>query len=449
MIYNKHSLRSNPKSLKMSRDSHSNLFNMLITKGVFRKEKYNLSNGVLTKSVFSFFGLFHEKKEDKVWNVSDIKYIEIIPLTIGWLNVISKNYALEFVLSNESIYITNLKKQLVDDFVAEAISMGAQSIEHEYKYIPSTRAMKRLYKGNVVICDFFGKMIQKTYTNKDFKEDVLHNIDNILYFDHIENNGIDGIAFGYIAGGGSAHTLEIFGLKKEEIKHIQNMLLKHNPHLEDNGVRLFKSFFPLFNPKRWFRRREMLIVTDWGILHKQYNVVINDKKYKTRTSVMPYETIKSYTSEGLFAKQIQILGATTISTEELFSQSAKSSIWNEFKIRNIKNDAGITFKPSLMYRIGLRGSSEDKKFKKTRVTLSTEHVTWTLKKEVKILQYHQIYDFQFEKKHWYSLVGDVKIRGRRTDARSGEGGDIKMDIYNIRARKGKALVELIRRNKSL
>lgn len=431
----------------MSRGYIQIYFIMLITKGIFRKEKYSLSAGVLTKSVYSFFGLWHKKDKDQTWNVSDIKYIETIPLTIGWLNVITKKYALEFVLSDDSIYIANLKKQLVDDFVAEALSMGAQSTEHEYRYIPSTIAMWKIYKGNVVVCDYFGKITQKIYTRKKVNEDVLHNIDKVLYFDNIKNNGINGIAFGSIAGGGYANTLEIFGLKKEEVQEIQNMLIKHNPRLEDKGMRLFKSFFPLFTPKRWFKRREMLIITDWGILHKQYNVVLKNKTFKTRTSVMPYETIKSYISEGFFAKQIQILGATTISTEELFSHRAKNAIWKEFKVRNIQNDAGTTFKSCFLYRIGLLGSSEDKDLNKIKITLSTEHVTWTLKKEVKILQYHQIYDYKFEKKHWYSLVGNVEIRGRRRDARAGEGGDIQMNIYNIRKRKGKAIVELIKTNK--
>ena len=422
---------------------------MLITKGFFRKEKYSLSAGILTKSVYSFFGLWHKKDEDRTWNLSEIKYIETIPLTIGWLNVISKNYALEFVLSDDSVYIANLKKQLIEDFVAEAITMGAQSTEHEYKYIPSNRAMRKLYKGNVVICDYFGIMTQKTYTRKNVNEDVLHNIDKVLYFDNIKSKGINGIAFGSNAGGGYANTLEIYGLKKEDVQHIHNMLIKHNPQLEDKGLRLFKSLFPLFNPKRWFKGREILVVTDWGILHKQYNVVVNNKKFKTRTSVMPYETIKNYNCEGSFSKRIQIFGATTIASEESFSNYAKRAIWAEFKHRNIENEVGTTFKSCLRFRLGLMGSSEDKQFKKIKITLSTDCVTWTLKKEVKRLEYNQIYDYKFEKKHWYSLVGDVKIRGRRTDARSGEGGDVQMDIYNIRARKGKALVELIRTNKSL
>ena len=46
------------------------------------------------------------------------------------------------------------------------------------------------------------------------------------------------------------------------------------------------------------------MLTDWGLIHKQYGVVVNGRKFSSRTSVIPFDSIKSYFYEGRFLKKM-------------------------------------------------------------------------------------------------------------------------------------------------
>ena len=254
-------------------------------------------------------------------------------------------------------------------------------------------------------------------------------------FDEVKNKGVTGIAFGSIAGGGNANTIEVFGLTKEANQKIYNMILECNPRLEDSDVRIFKSSMPL-NPFKWFKEREKIILTDWGFIHKQHKVVIDGKKFLSRTSVIPFESIKTYIHEGRFNKRIEILGNTTLSTQESFSRSAQKEIWRKLKEKGVSNEQGIVIRPTLFNRC-----------KQGNIVLTSSAAIWRYKKETKLLHYENIYSHDFVKKHWYSFSGDVIIRGRRIDARAGEGGDVIMELKQVGRRKGKLLVKTIEQAK--
>ena len=406
--------------------------NLRIQKGFFHKTRYDFADGLLKRTEHIFWGLFHQKKKDYTLNLSEIKYIENVALITKFIFI--KKYAVELISSDDSTYIYDLSKDEAERIVSTAIEMGAVQGEHMIKYVPTLKSMKSIYKGSVILCDLFDKIVLKVYKAKECVEDSL-NMHSVLYFDEVKNKGVTGIAFGSIAGGGNANTIEVFGLTKEANQKIYNMILECNPRLEDSDVRIFKSSMPL-NPFKWFKEREKIILTDWGFIHKQHKVVIDGKKFLSRTSVIPFESIKTYIHEGRFNKRIEILGNTTLSTQESFSRSAQKEIWRKLKEKGVSNEQGIVIRPTLFNRC-----------KQGNIVLTSSAAIWRYKKETKLLHYENIYSHDFVKKHWYSFSGDVIIRGRRIDARAGEGGDVIMELKQVGRRKGKLLVKTIEQAK--
>ena len=421
---------------------------MIIKKGFFTKRRYVLEGNILKKSVHPFFGLFHRKKEDESIDLTEVKYIYSFPLHIFSFR---KEHGVEFVSEINTMYIPCLSEQEVGELVAAAKSVGATEGKHEYNFIPSSKALRKIYRGYSIVCDQFGQMIHKEYTKKNSSENPVR-LNSIKYFDNVVNKGVAGIAFGGIAGGGIANTIEIFGLNKEDNKSIYKMITDINPKLVETDVTIFTSFFPLFKPKRWFSKRESLIVADWGVIHKQYNIdnsVIGSKRNNSRTSVVEYDSIKSYDSQGWLFKNIQILGVTSINSQERFWIGAKMHLWRIFKEKNVVNDLGTTYRAWFLYRWGIFGKKgeNDPATLKCKIKASNDFVSWKYKSETRILAYDRIYKYEFKKEHWYSLVGNVTITGRRLDARAGEGGDVKMELHCIRNCKGKNLIAHIQLKK--
>jgi hypothetical protein len=400
---------------------------MIITTGLFPKYVVKIENGIITKDVFSFFGLFKKKNLSEEINLASVDYIYNAPLP----KLIGTKHAVELVGKNATFYIANIPSGVAETIVNEAVKGGANIGEHSYTFIPSKRAMRKFSKGYTMLCDEYGRMIRKIYKKGSNDQEHL-DLTDLSYFDDIKENGIKGIAFGKIAGGGNANTIEIFGLKADENEKIHKMVAANSPKLQLTDVNRYTSYFPLFSPSRWFKSREVLIVAKWGILHKQYGVVVNGRKFSTRTSVVEYETIKSYACEGLFAKRLEILGATTINTLEKFPNEAKNAIWTEFKKRQIVNNYGDVYKARLFHRKG-----------QGVIALTPDNVTYRFKKETNLLPYANVYECEFIKPHWYSLQGTITIRGRRVDARAGEGGDIVMQISNMWSWKGKRLRNIV------
>ncbi len=405
---------------------------MIIKSGIFTKNVVKIENGTISKDVFTFFGLFRKKDLSEEINLADVDYIYNAPLP----KLFGTKHAVELVGKDATVYIANISSDVAETIVNEAVKGGAKMGEHSYTFIPSTRAMRKFTKGYTMLCDEYGQMIRKIYKKDSNAHDHL-DLTDISYFDHIKEQGIKGIAFGRIAGGGVANTIEIFGLTADENEKIYKIVEANSPKLQLTDVNRYTSYFPLFSPSRWFKSREVLIIAEWGILHKQYGVVVNGRKFSSRTSVIEYETIKSYTCEGFFAKRIEILGDTTINTLEKFPNKAKNAIWTEFKKRNIINNYGDVYKARLFHRRG-----------QGIIALTPDTVTYRFKKETNLLPYANVYECEFTKPHWYSLQGTITIRGRRVDARAGEGGDIVMQISNMWSWKGKGLRNTILSRKS-
>ena len=396
--------------------------------GFFTKYIYKIQEGTIHKSRYTLFGLIHKKSEDEYIDLSQVEYIYNIQLL---KKMFFNKKAVELVSSQKTLYIPNRKEYIANELVDAILKNGAINTKHKYMFVPSTKSMRKLTKGYTILCDEFDDIVRKVYNSKEVAVDRV-NAKKIIYLDKIKEKGFEGIAFGYVAGGGFANSIEIFGLKKAENETLYNIILLNNNKLNQSNIKIYKSNFPIFSPTRWFKQREVLMLFDWGIMHKQYNVVLNDVKYLNRTSVVEYDKVKSYLHGGLLNKKIEILGATSILTKEYFSVFAKKAIWNEFKRRKIENNKGEVYRASLFHRKG-QGS----------IILTADNLMYKLKKETKVLKYPNIYSVDFSKPHWYSFYGDISIKGRRIDARSGEGGDVDIEITHMSARKGKRLVAKI------
>jgi uncharacterized protein (UPF0262 family) len=404
---------------------------MIIKSGFFTKKVVTVEDGKIKRDVFGFFGLFKKKDESESVDLADVGYLYKVQL----LTLFCKKFAVELVTKDGSFYVPKISAAVADELYELVQKGGAKVGTHEYTYIPTKRSMKKITQGYTMLCDEYGKMIRKVYKKEANENDPL-DLHNVSYFDEIVEQGIKGIAFGKLAGGGNANTIEIYGLKKEENKQIYDMVAANSPKLQQTDVKRYPSIFPLFSPSRWFKGREVLSVAPWGILHKQYGVVVNGRKYSSRTSVVEFDTIKSYTHEGFIFKYLEVLGATSVSTQEKFSITAKNAIWEEFKKRNIVNKAGVKYKAKLFHRKG-----------QGYIMAADDTVSFKFGKSTDILPYKNVYSCEFKKPHWYSFSGTITIRGRRMDARAGEGGDITMSVSDMWFWKAKKLKRHVENSK--
>lgn len=401
---------------------------MIIKKGFFNVKKFEISDGKLQERQYKWFGIKHLKDNDSSVELNDIDYIDKVKYKHNF-NPFGR-WCVEFVASNGSIFVPKITDSIADKFIQTAKNGGVSQKEHKYCFVPSKMAMMRHYKGTVLITEENDRIVQKVY-NKNLRRDSVA-LNEVLYFDELKSKGFKGIAFGTVAGGGVANTVELFGLSKDEYDRIYKMIIKSGSKVSQSGIQIFKSKFPLFTPTRWFRRREYLSIADFGIMHKQYNVKINKRKFSTRTTVLPFDGIKGYSHSGFIFKRMEILGDTSILTQEAYGLSAKREIWKEFKKRKIANNYGDVFKAQLWHRR-----------ENGYIIATNEYLIWKLKKETRTLRYENVYSCKFEKENWFSFSGKIEIKGRRVDARAGEGGDIKMEINNLGSRKGKRLKRLV------
>ena len=167
---------------------------MIITTGLFPKYVVKIENGIITKDVFSFFGLFKKKNLSEEINLASVDYIYNAPLP----KLIGTKHAVELVGKNATFYIANIPSGVAETIVNEAVKGGANVGEHSYTFIPSKRAMRKFSKGYTMLCDEYGRMIRKIYKKGSNDQEHL-DLTDLSYFDDIKENGIKGIAFGKIA----------------------------------------------------------------------------------------------------------------------------------------------------------------------------------------------------------------------------------------------------------
>ena len=522
------------------------------------KVKFKFVDQELYVCQYSFFGLIHDKDEDRNIDLSEVEYVEKVPLT----SLFGTKYGVEFVTKDgESLYAPKLSSEAADSLISQALSKGATQKEHTFMYVPPKKILKKQYKGYCIVCDEGNRIAKKVYTKQEctresvdldnvkyldtvklryywvdswwgkilttvlgwsgkamkkqddkigkyhaielteapsgqYSQNSLYipflseaeaadlsktfsgmsslnlierkmkyepsdksmykvskgytlvmdefdyivkktyrlsecetqrvSLDGIMYIDDIKEKGIKGLAFGKLAGGGEANSLEIFGLDKDDSKALSDMVLERNAHLNPSDSKQYKSLLPISMPKRWIRKRERLFLTDIGLVHKQYHVNIGGKYYQVRTSIVLYDKIKSFDHDGVVAKRLTILGNTSITTVESFPIWVKWQIWAKFKELGIKNNLGKKYRASLRHRKN-----------NTTLSVNMDNVVAKKDKTTEVLNYENITSCTWEKKHFFSLFGDLTVSGRRVDARSGEGGYVNMEVTHMIWFKGK------------
>jgi len=246
------------------------------------------------------------------------------------------------------------------------------------------------------------------------------NSNKIIVFD--TEIGILGnkLVTGYKAGGSDDSTIKVIGLSKNDINQIKGYIQQNGGQILQNDGETLKTSFPLFTPRRWFSFRERIVIGNKGIGH------IRRGWFKTRQSFLPFESINMYCYNGVFNKDILLLGDTTISLVEKLSNT------NNEKIKKILLEKGVTSTKGRKYLPALlsfkRGLLPD-------VLITTEKgVLFKSKKLIGgqtnfFLAYDDI--TKFKKHGWYKLFAPISIDGSRVDARQGEGGSVNIQIEGI------------------
>jgi|TARA_B100001059_G_scaffold228444_1_gene259561 hypothetical protein len=257
------------------------------------------------------------------------------------------------------------------------------------------------------------------------------NINKIIYFD--KNRSITGIKIstGYKAGGGDDNNINFILNKNSEIEFIEQHILEHGGKLGGSGIEgeKIKTTFPLTNPKRWLSYREIIVIGNDGIGHTKKSW------FKTRNSFVPYKSIKLFAFNGLLSKKINILGDTSIFSTEGMSNSNFKKIKEKLAQFNLSSEKGRFYKPAILS--GKRG------FNSSYYLLSEDGLYCKQKKligdsDIQFLPYENI--TSYDREGWFKLFSPVYIQGTRTDARKGEGGNIKMTVEGISFHRWKYLL---------
>lgn len=265
---------------------------------------------------------------------------------------------------------------------------------------------------------------QITYTYKllgliKFKEKFL-NAEKIIVFD--TEIGILGrkLTTGYKAGGADNKTIVVGGLTSKDIESIKEFVQSHGAQISKIDGDLIKTKFPLFNPKRWFSFRERLFINEEGIGH------IRRGWFKKRQTFLPYNTVKVYVYNGLLAKELMILGDASINLVEKISNSDNDKIKNALTEKGVIPTVGKKYLPAILsFKRGLLPDvivATDKGILFKSKKLIGENRT-------EFIAYSQI--TEFKKIGWYKLFAPIVIKGRRVDARSGEGGGIHIVLEGV------------------
>jgi len=252
-----------------------------------------------------------------------------------------------------------------------------------------------------------------------FKEKFL-NAEKIIVFD--TEIGLLGrkLTTAYKAGGADNKTIVVKGLTSKDIESIKEFVQSHGAQIAKTDGDLIKTKFPLFNPKRWFSFRERLFINEEGIGH------IRRGWFKKRQTFLPYNSIKVYVYNGLLAKELMILGDASINLVEKISNSDNDKIKNALTEKGVIPTVGKKYLPAILsFKRGLLPDvlvATDKGILFKSKKLIGENRT-------EFIAYNQI--TEFKKIGWYKLFAPIVIKGRRVDARDGEGGGINIVLDGV------------------
>lgn len=312
------------------------------------------------------------------------------------------------------------------NFINQLLCLGSKKLELTPKELVLTS--KRLWIFTHEFKLFWGLGWLANFLRGEHK--VL-NINKIIYFD--KNRSITGIKIsaGYKAGGGDDNNINFILNKNSEIEFIEQHILEHGGKLGGSGIEgeKIKTTFPLTNPKRWLSYREIIVIGNEGIGHTKKSW------FKTRNSFVPYKSIKLFAFNGLLSKKINILGDTSIFSTEGMSNSNFKKIKEKLAQFNLSSEKGRFYKPAILS--GKRGFnlsyyllSEDGLYCKQKKLIGD--------KDIQFLPYENI--TSYDREGWFKLFSPVYIEGTRTDARKGEGGNIKMTVEGISFHRWKYLL---------
>ena len=312
------------------------------------------------------------------------------------------------------------------NFINQLLCLGSKKLELTPKELVLTS--KRLWIFTHEFKLFWGLGWLANFLRGEHK---FLNINKIIYFD--KNRSITGIKIstGYKAGGGDDNNINFILNKNSEIEFIEQHILEHGGKLGGSGIEgeKIKTTFPLTNPKRWLSYREIIVIGNDGIGHTKKSW------FKTRNSFVPYKSIKLFAFNGLLSKKINILGDTSIFSTEGMSNSNFKKIKEKLAQFNLSSEKGRFYKPAILS--GKRG------FNSSYYLLSEDGLYCKQKKligdsDIQFLPYENI--TSYEREGWFKLFSPVYIQGTRTDARKGEGGNIKMTVEGISFHRWKYLL---------
>jgi len=312
------------------------------------------------------------------------------------------------------------------NFINQLLCLGSKKLELTSKELVLTS--KRLWIFTHEFKLFWGLGWLANFLRGEHK---FLNINKIIYFD--KNRSITGIKIstGYKAGGGDDNNINFILNKNSEIEFIEQHILEHGGKLGGSGIEgeKIKTTFPLTNPKRWLSYREIIVIGNEGIGHTKKSW------FKTRNSFIPYKSIKLFAFNGLLSKKINILGDTSIFSTEGMSNSNFKKIKEKLAQFNLSSEKGRFYKPAILS--GKRG------FNSSYYLLSEDGLYCKQKKligdsDIQFLPYENI--TSYDREGWFKLFSPVYIQGTRTDARKGEGGNIKMTVEGISFHRWKYLL---------
>jgi len=322
--------------------------------------------------------------------------------------------------------LTFKKNMYKYNFINQLLCLGSKKLELTPKELVLTS--KRLWIFTHEFKLFWGLGWLANFLRGEHK---FLNINKIIYFD--KNRSITGIKIstGYKAGGGDDNNINFILNKNSEIEFIEQHILEHGGKLGGSGIEgeKIKTTFPLTNPKRWLSYREIIVIGNDGIGHTKKSW------FKTRNSFVPYKSIKLFAFNGLLSKKINILGDTSIFSTEGMSNSNFKKIKEKLAQFNLSSEKGRFYKPAILS--GKRG------FNSSYYLLSEDGLYCKQKKligdsDIQFLPYENI--TSYDREGWFKLFSPVYIQGTRTDARKGEGGNIKMTVEGISFHRWKYLL---------
>lgn len=386
------------RSIELLRDAKDNNVQK------FNKAQISVDGGVLKSQSTS--GFFRKMTKQIEIPIEKIQFIDVFHHGLF-------RYGVDVTYDNSNSWIwVGCNETKANEFVSRLTTAGAKIDDAgSFKLKQGWRKTRTLRMEN-------GRFVYRVYKNRGKMKDS-SNPKNVIYFD--KNSNIFGqvsIDFGSLAGGGEDNSISVNKLTPNQAKEINQFLLDHGAQLANTeNAQHYKSVLPVFKPIRWFSSREQLAFTDKGILHMQHTFG------KSRSSFLPYETIKVVRSEGFILKKVFLQGATTVATIERFWPTTWNTIKSKLKEHNIEQETLQSFRPNFF--------SKERWNTKKILMVTKEGVIFREKKETSYLKFENIHTLRRQKLHFYNWFGTVLIYGSRRDARQGEGGEVHIELPKI------------------